>query len=109
IHIDFVLEQFRSNRQTALYLVGECKRVDSKFGRWCFARAAYTSQKIIFDQFNCEPPYIVTQQTSITDVLRKPYQLGFELRNRNSGANAGETSSGRNGVRPVNWRVFLTG
>src|SRR5216117_998957 len=84
-HIDFVLQQ--GNRVATTYLVAECKRVDPKFGRWCFARSPYPARnlrRLVFDQFECDPgpPNSVRQvhaDNPATDG-NSPYHVSFEMK-----------------------------
>jgi hypothetical protein len=84
-HVDFILRQ----RHRDYYLIGECKRTNSDFGRWCFARAPYTARgqenrprRVIVESCLCKPPapdYDVTHGVT-GDWSEHVYDIGLALR-----------------------------
>ena len=92
-HVDFVYVRVMDALRT--YLVAECKRVDPKRGRWCFARAPYTwfnpdDQEVSFDELQCES-YDVRHRPRFLTVDQPICHLGRELRTDQPGDGTGST------------------
>jgi hypothetical protein len=97
-HIDFVYSRQHAPSRTT-YLIAECKRVNPKLGRWCFATAPYTwfdadSKELVFDQLRS----LATRSYGIPNIPlraqsdRSICHIGKELKTNQHGD---DTGSGR--------------
>lgn len=93
--VDFVLR----HRSKPLAVVGECKRINPKFGNWCFVRAPYRtrgaySRALVLERTKNVSGLISSagESTVYTELM---YELGFELRGE---AESDASSSGRNAI-----------
>jgi hypothetical protein len=109
VHVDFVLfgrSQWSTPRYS--YLIAECKRVNPRLGRWCFARTPYTDEGLVLDRFELSHNKYVSGAQIRSMPLTKypesnPYQLGLELR---TGANSAKDSPGRNAINDATTQVL---
>jgi hypothetical protein len=93
-HVDIVMMGVGFGGPSRAYLVGECKRVNPAFSRWCFARMPDGSDEIVLDRFSRSkddelshhvfPNSDVLALPIVKDARKTPYNLGLELKQGDS-------------------------
>lgn len=88
MHVDFIVSgRSRWTRPTPIYLVAECKRPDPKFSQWCFVRAPFAEEEIVFDRLIFRPPSDLRSEPVMSRPQQKNglYHIGYVTKGKASG------------------------
>lgn len=92
--IDFILKL----KNTRLFMLAECKRVDPKFSNWCFVKAPFVrrgrmSEVFLAEYIELNPQSICIATAEELDVLieKQAYHIGFVIKSKVAKGQSGKS------------------